>query len=79
MAEQNMQDYENMSEAELEFAMKEAERAMLDPMIAKTMNESMAIMDRFMRAMEEFAMKHPEESERIMDIMDEYSPQEDMY
>lgn len=79
MAQQNTRKYENMSQEKLEPAMEEAERVMSDPKIAESMNRSMAAMNKFMEVIGEFAMKHPDEGERIMEVLSEYSPQDEMY
>jgi hypothetical protein len=79
MAQQNTQKYENMNQEELESAMEEAEKAMSDPKIAESMNISMIAINKFTEAINEFTMKHPDEGERIMGILSEYSPQNEMY
>jgi len=74
-ARKNTKKYEDMSQAELDSAMKEAERAMSDPKIAESMNASMAAMNRFIEVIDTFAMKHPAEGEKIMEALSQYSPQ----
>lgn len=79
MAQQNTRKYENMSQEELESTMEEAERVMSDPKISESMNKSMTAMNKFMEVIGEFTMKHPDEGEEIMETLNEYSHQDEMY
>jgi len=79
MAQQKTQQYENMSKEDLEAALAKAEKAMSDPKIAASMNKSMMVMNKFMEVMTQFTMKHPDEGDRIMETLSEYSPQNEMY
>ena len=79
MAQQNKQKYENVNQEDFQSAMEGAEKAMSDPKIAESMNKFMTAMNKFIETMDEFTMKHPDEGNRIMEILGEYSPQGEMY
>ncbi|MFH0732884.1 MAG: hypothetical protein V2A72_08225 [Candidatus Omnitrophota bacterium] len=78
MAQRDEQKYEDMDQQDIEAAMQEAEKTMSDPMVARTMNESMAALDRFAVAFEQFASKYPDAADKITNTMHEYAPQEDI-
>ncbi len=78
MAQSNRRKHENMSAADLENAMKEAEKAMADPRVMESMNRYMSAMNAFMDAMGEFGSRHSEEAEQIMTMINAYFPQGEM-
>ncbi len=72
-ARQNMKDYENMSQEELDSAMQKAEEAISDPKVAEAMNKSMEAMNNFMDVISRFSMKHPDSGRKIMDALSRQS------